>query len=569
MSGLKNADGKEKRMRRATWGLALLLLSPLGLAAKETPNDYKLAQKQVLHLGNGTEPKGLDPAKITGIPESHIVDNLFEGLVTLDPYTFEPKPGMAESWTISPDGKTYTFQIRKNAKWSDGTSLTAKDFVWSWARALAPETASEYAYQLYYIKNGEAFNLGKMKDAKQLGVHASADGSTLTVQLENPTPFFLRLTSFQTLYPTPRHVVEKYKGEDWTSEGHIVSNGAFKLTEWKLNQHVKVVKNPNYWDKDQVKADEVVFHPIENSATEEKTFLSGDLHMTSTVPTVKIPHYRKELDKAPDKYHDYRVDPVLSVYFFRFNVTRKPTDDVRVRRALSLMIDRQAIVERIVRGGQVPARSFTPDVAGYTYKGGNELPLSVTPAAIAEAKNLLAEAGYPNGEGMPPIDLLYNTNEAHEKIAVAVQQMWHKNLGVNVNLFRQEWKVFLDSTQKLNFGVARAGWVADYPDPNTFLDMFVTNGGNNQTGWSNKSYDALIRSAATATDPAQRYDLFQKAERILMDELPVAPIYVATQSRLVAPDLKMVDSDHKFHEWTSNVTDRWMLKYYALIERKK
>ena len=534
------------------------------VACAHAASAAKLAKQQVLRIGNGTEPKGLDPAITTGIPESHIVDNLFEGLTATDPFTQEPRPGVALSWSVSEDGLTYRFNLRNNAFWSDGKKLTAHDFVWSWARALAPDTASEYAYQLYYIKNGEAYNKGTLKDASKLGLRAINDYQ-LEVTLANPTPFFLNLTSFHTLYPTPRHVVEKYPDQKWTRAEYMVSNGAFKLAEWEINSHVKLVPNDKYWDRKNIKLQEAYIYAIENADTEEKTFMSGDLHMTSTVPTMKIPSYDREKQRKPDQYHPYQVNPYLGTYYFRFNTKKKPTSDPRVRRALTLTVDRELIVSRITRGGQIPANSFTPpNTGGYTYPP--TLPTRVGKEQIAEAKRLLKEAGYPDGKGLEPIELLYNTSEAHKKIAIAMQQMWKDHLGINGKLFNQEWKVYLDTMRSGNYTIARAGWIGDYADPNTFLDLWVTDGGNNQTGWSNKRYDELIRLAQSTNDRDKRFQHFKEAESILLDELPVLPIYVYTKTNLVSEKVKMIKADGSVTEWTSNPSDRLQLRHYALAE---
>lgn len=524
--------------------------------------NYKPSANQILNLGNGAEPRELDPALATGEPEGNILDNIFEGLASLDNKTLEPTPGVAESWTISKDGKTYTFKIRKDAKWSDGKSLTAHDFVWSWTRTLMPMTASEYAYQLYYIKNGEAFNKGKIKDASTLGVKA-IDDHTLEVVLDHPTPFFLKLTSFRTLYPTPKHVVTKFPGQDWTKEGNMVSNGPYKLAQWKLNRHIKVVENEHYWDKSSPRMKEIFFYPTENSDTEEKMFLSGKLHITNTVPSLRVPFYEKT-SKTQGDSSIYRSAPQLASYFYWINVKRKPMDDKRVRRALALTIDRTEIVRNVLHGGQLPASSFTPTVHGYSYK--SNIPPTVTPASIAEAKKLLADAGYPEGKGMPRIEIHYNTLEAHKKIAVAIQSMWKKNLGIDVGIFNQEWKVYLDTQKKFDFTLSRGGWVADYPDPNTFLDIFVTGGGNNHTQWSNKEYDNFIDLAGQTLDEKKRFEYFQKAEGILMDELPLLPIYFYTRQRLVYPDLKVVENG-KYVKWTPNIIDRTVYKGFSLVEK--
>lgn len=523
----------------------------------------QLADKQEIRIGNGTEPRELDPSTSTGVPESHIEDNLFEGLCAYDPFTLKPMPGAAESWQISADAKVYTFKLRKNLKWSDGKKLDAHDFVYSWRRALDPKTASEYAYQLYYIKNGEAFNKGKLKDAKQLGVVAK-DAHTLVVTLEQPTPYFLNLTSFHTLYPVPRHVIAKHK-QEWTKEGKMVSNGPFKLAEWRLNKHIKLVPNEHYWDKGRIKIKTAYFMPIENENTEEKAFLSGQLHMTTTVPSIKIPHYKKLKQKDP-KNAVYQSTPMLGTYFYRFNVTKKPTNDKRVRRALALTIDRRLIVDKITKGDQMPAWSFVPpDTAGYTYPR-TFIKDSPSKQDIAEAKRLMKEAGYPNGKGFPKIDLLYNTSEGHKKIAVAIQQMWKKHLGIEIGILNQEWKVFLNTVRALNYNISRAGWIGDYLDPNTFLDMYVTGGGNNDLGFSNKDYDKYIKMAAAEVNHAKRLEYFRQAEDILMEETAVMPIYFYTNNSLISPKVKMYSVDGKLQNWAGNLSDRILLKYYAIAK---
>ena len=548
-------------MKNLNTKLSFLLIC---LALASPVKAVQLASEQVIRIGNGTEPRELDPATSTGVPESHIEDNLFEGLCSYEPFTLKPIPGAAESWEISKDGKVYTFKLRKNLKWSDGKKLDAHDFVYSWRRVLDPKTASEYAYQLYYIKNGEAFNKGKLKDAKQLGVVAK-DAHTLVVTLEQPTPYFLNLTSFHTLYPVPRHVIAKHQRKDWTKEGNMVSNGPYKLAEWRINKHVKLVPNEHYWDKGRLKIKTAYFLPIENENTEEKAFLSGQLHMTTTVPSLKIPHYKKLKQKDPHNAV-YQSTPMLGTYFYRFNVTKKPTNDKRVRKALALTIDRRLIVDRITKGDQVPAWSFTPPkTAGYTYPRTFINP-SPTKKDLAEAKRLLAEAGYPNGKGFPKIDLLYNTSEGHKKIAIAIQQMWKKHLGIEIGILNQEWKVFLNTVRDLNYHISRAGWIGDYLDPNTFLDMYVTGGGNNDLGFSNKDYDNYIKMAATDSNHAKRLEYFRKAEDILMAEVAVMPIYYYTNNSLISPKVKMYSVDGKLQNWAGNLSDRILLKYYAIAK---
>ena len=286
-----------------------------------------------LHLGNGQEPKSLDPALATGITEINVINNLFEGLTTLHPYDLTPLPGLAESWQISADQKTYTFKIRKNAKWTDGSPITAKDFVWAWRRVVNPETASEFAFQLFHLKNARKINRGEEKDLSKLGVQAT-DKRTLKVFLERPTPFFLQLTAFATLMPVPRHVIEQKINIPWTDPGRMVSSGPYKLADWKMHQHIKVERNPHYYKK-PMGADSAFFYPYEQETTEENLFRQGKLHLTYRVPSGKGSYYQKKYKKRP--YNPYKADPYLGTYFYRINTTKKPLDNKDVRKARKVL----------------------------------------------------------------------------------------------------------------------------------------------------------------------------------------------------------------------------------------
>ncbi len=502
---------------------------------------------QILHMGNGTEPQGLDPHVVTGVQEFNIIVALLEGLVAEDPKTLEPIPGAAESWTVSDDLKTYVFKMRKGAKWSNGDPVTAQDFVYSWKRLISPGLAAEYAYQLFYLKNAEKYYKGEIEDFNEVGVKA-VDDSTLEVELNYPVPFFLSLLSHHSLFPVHRATIEKFGDIDsrvskWTLPGNFVGNGPFVLKTWELNKIITVEKNPLYWNADIVRLNGIHFYPTDNEQTEERMFRSGQLHLTSTVPIDKIEVYN---EKSPELIRTY---PYLGTYYYMFNTLRKPFDDPKVRRALAMSIDRRQIVERITKGGQMPAYAFTPpNTMGYT-------PEAAIPFDIEGAKKLLAEAGYPEGKGLPECELLYNTLDAHRKIAVAIQQMWKNSVNVNITLVNQDWKVFLDSQRTQNFLISRASWIGDYPDPNTFLDMWVTDGGNNHTGWSNKEYDSLIAKAAQTIGQKKRYEYFQRAEKILTEEVPILPIYTYTKISLIRPEVK---------GWYPNVLDHHPYQYVYL-----
>ena len=502
---------------------------------------------QILHLGNGAEPKALDPHVVTGVTEHNIISALLEGLVTEDPKTLEPQPGAAESWSVSDDGTVYTFVLRSNGKWSNGDTVTAHDFVFSFERMLSPGLSAEYAEMLFVMKNAAAFHEGTITDFSQVGVRAVND-YTLEITLNAGTPYFLSVLNHYSWYPVHKPTILKHGKMDelhtpWTRPGNYVGNGVFVLDTWEVNKVIVVKKNPLHWDAKIVRLEAIHFHAIEKALTEERAFRAGDLHVTGTVPLDKIEKYQQ---KSPELL---MVSPYIGTYYYLFNVEQPPLDDVRVRKALSMSIDRAAICTYVLKAGQLPAYHFVPpDTGGYTSQA------RVT-YDIAAAKKLLAAAGYPDGEGFPGFELLYNTNESHRKIAEVIQQMWQKNLNINVVLKNQEWKVYLDSTQQGDFQVARAGWIGDYVDPNTFLDLWITGGGNNRTRWSNSDYDNFISTAAATSDAAVRFNAFQKAETTLLDELPIMPIYLYVSLSLIQPGVR---------GWHPTLLDHHPYKYVYL-----
>jgi oligopeptide transport system substrate-binding protein len=531
--------------------LCALVLFAAGCGKRETRVSSG-DREQILYVGNGTEPQDLDPNIITGVQEFHILMSLLEGLVAEDPVDLHPVPGVAESWESSPDGKIWTFHLRKNAKWSNGEPVTARDFFESYKRILSPGLASEYSYMHYIVHNAQAYNEGKIKDFNQTG-YKVLDDYTLQVTLDNSTPYFLSLLMHHSWYPVHLPTVAKYgdpytRGSKWTRPGRFVGNGSFVLTQWRVNDVVAVEKSPTYWDRDRVRLKGIRFYPIESDDTEERAFRAGQLHITETLPLSKIRPYEKE---HPEFLH---IIPYLGTYFYRINVTKPPLNDKRVRQALAMAIDRESLVKDVTKGGQLPALSMTPPgTAGYTSR-------AQLSEDISKAKKLLAEAGYPDGKGFPKVELLYNTAEAHRTIAEAIQQMWKTRLGVEVQLVNQEWKVYLDSQRTMNYQICRFAWIADYVDPNSFLDMWLTNGGNNQTGWSNAEYDRLIAEAARTTDLKARLEVFQKAEAILLDELPIIPAYFYTRVHLNRPEVK---------GWYPTILDNHPYKYVYLEADKK
>lgn len=499
-------------------------------------------QHQILHSGNGAEPQDLDPHITTGIPEYHIQRTLFEGLTRKNPRTMEPVPGAAESWTVSPDGRLYTFAIRRNARWSNGDPVTAHDFVYSWKRILSAKMASDYAYTLYCIENAEEYHTGKISDFAQVGALA-LDDHTLQVRLKNPTAYFLQLLDHHSTYPVHRPTIEKFgamdeRGTKWTRAGNFVGNGPFTLKAWEVNKVLVVEKNPHYWEAAAVRLQQIHFYPVEDLNTEERMFRAGQIHVTLSgyVPIEKIAVYKQE---NPELIH---IHPGYATYYYEFNTTRKPFDDVRVRKALAMAINRQQIVDKVAKGGQTPAYTLTPpDPFGYQPKAAMEYD-------VAQARALLAEAGYPDGKGFPTFELLYNTAENHQKIATAIQQMWKTNLNIDVQLANQEWKVYLTARNNLEHDIARAGWLADYVDPSNFLDILLSYSGNNRTGWKNPEYDRLIKEAASTVDTEARHAILQQAEQIIVDEAPIIPIYYYSDIHLVASSVRnWQDNIIKYH----------------------
>jgi oligopeptide transport system substrate-binding protein len=530
----KRAQTVQNTLRKA-WS-ALLLTIVLAACSMGESNVVTGNRAGVLHYGNGSEPQGLDPHIVTGIPENHIVRAIFEGLAVKNPYTLEPEPGVAKSWTISEDGLTVTFFINEQARWSNGDAMSAHDYVWSWQRALNPAMGNQYAYMLYPVKNAEAYATGKLADFDAVGVKA-LDDLTLQVTLEAPTPYFIQLMDHYSTFALHRPTLEKFgdatdRFTPWTRVENLVGNGAFRLVEWKLNRRIRVEKSETYWDRDKVRLNAIVFYPTENISTEERMFRAGQLHYTQTIPLDKIPVYRAMADSP---YHNA---PYLGTYYYLLNTGVKPLDDVRVRKALSLAIDRQKLVSSVLHDAYVPAYAITPpDTLGY-------FPPKLFDYDPEAARQLLAEAGFADGNNWPGIELIYNTSESHLKIAVALQQMWKDALNIEVTLANKEWKVYLDLVDQMEFDMARRGWIGDYVDANNFLDLFLCGGGNNNTGFCDPVYDEMIlREAPRARSREQRYAIFHAAETRLMNAMPFIPIYTYTSSHLIHPSVRGMPSN--------------------------
>ncbi|MGB0257556.1 MAG: peptide ABC transporter substrate-binding protein [Coraliomargarita sp.] len=517
--------------------LRRLLLTPLSLAiiglflgcARTSTNVETGNKEQELYIGIGAEPSALDPHLTTGLTEYSIMLAFLEGLTTLHPETMEVQPGVAKSWTISEDGLRYTFDFDPEARWSNGDRVTPKDFAFSIERILTPELAAPYAYMLYDVRGAKAFHKGDLSDFSKVGV-STPNEQTLIIELEKPTPYFLSLLSHNTWWPVHPPTILKHGSmteriSKWTKAGNYVGNGPFMLNRWELNNGIHAVKNPHYRDAANTQLQGIHFLPY-NISTEERAFRANQLHITETVPTHRIDWYKKH---KPDLIH---FDTALGVYYYMLNTEHEGLNDVRVRKALAYCINREQITEHILKAGQQPAYHFTPPNTG-GYNAEARFPYDPN-----LARELLAQAGYPEGKGFPKFELLYNTSEDHRIIAVAIQQIWKKELGIDIELHNQEWKAYLSTRESGEFDILRAAWFGDYNDPNTFLSLGETDNGNNHTNWSNADYDSLIQQAANEQNPTARMQLFQQAETILLDEMPVIPIYFYVTRRLIDPAVK-------------------------------
>ncbi len=597
----------------------LVLALAAGLVSCERPDRVEEATKNKIFLaGNGAEPKALDPHLVSSVGDSNIMRALFEGLVINHPSDDSAHlPGVAERWetTTGSDYKEWTFHLRKDAKWSNGDPVTARDFVYAYHRILDPKMPSPYASMLYFLVNGEIYNKNLVEEiaikaapnpehpwesikevefgandqsennlnkkglngldletlkqvqadlstyewpevlsdeAKQYILDAyvafyeagrtvqkerpagvvAKDDYTLVCNLEDPAPFFPDVVKHTTWLPVHQATIEKYGDmtdpfTEWQKPGNHVGNGAFQLTDWRINAYVRVRKNPHYWDQKTVKLNGIDFLPLDNQFTEERAFRDGLVHYTYIVPGNMIESYRKNQPEV------LRVETYAGVYFFRCNTLKGPTKDVNFRRALAYSIDQETIVKYVTMGGQMPAYGFVPP-SDAGYKPPNKIKFDP-----AKAKEFLKAAGYESGKDVPEFTILINTSEAHKAIAEAVQDMWKTHLGIEkVKISNQEWKVFQQTLKDIDYDVARSGWIADYVDPNTFLSLWNTTDSNNETGWSNPEYDRLLKEAAGVSDPAIRYKKLLTAESLLLDQLPILPVYWYTRVYLLHPDVK-------------------------------
>ncbi len=495
--------------------------------AAQIPTGTQLAKQQNLVRGNGSEPESLDPQKVSGVPEANIIRDLLEGLINQDS-NGNLVAGVATSWETT-DNKTWIFHLRTDAKWSNGDPVTAEDFVYTWRRLADPKTASPYAsyLEMTTMKNAAAIIAGK-KPANTLGVNA-IDAHTLKITLDKPVSYFASMLVHTSMKPVNQRAIEKH-GDAWTKVGNHVSNGAYQLQNWVVNERIVLSRNKHYWDNSNTVINEVTFLPIENQVAAMNRFLAGEMDMTYEVPNE---HFTRLTKTHEEKI---KVTPYLCSYYYEFNTARKPFDNIKVRQALSYAIDRDILAKFIVGKGETPAYNFTPlatnglsvDMPTYSTLSQKE--------RLKQAKILLEEAGY-NSQNPLTFNLLYNTSENHKKIAVAIASMWKKGLGVTAVLENQEWKSYLDSKRQGNFDVSRAGWCGDYNEASTFLAIMKTGHSQNYPKYSNAAYDKAIDDAIIAATDAQRAAQYKKAEATLAESMPIMPIYHYVNARLVNPKL--------------------------------
>ncbi|NIA71845.1 peptide ABC transporter substrate-binding protein [Pelagibius litoralis] len=500
--------------------------------------------EKVLRVGNDGEPQSMDPHYISTVQTSRISDDMTLGLLTYG-QDGEPIAGAAESWTISEDGKTYTFKIRDHM-WSDGTPVTAHDFVYAWQRILKPDTGAEYASLLYIIEGAEDVNTGK--GGPEVLAAEAVDDKTLRVQLTAAAPYFLAQLTHQTAFPVPRHMVEKH-GRDWTKPENIVVNGPYKLVNWTPNVSTELVKNDKFYDAENVAIDRVIYYSMEDRTAIQKRFRAGEIDVGRDIASEQIDWLRENMADS------LRIAPYAGIYYYVFRSDTEPFNDVRVRKALSMAINREVITDKVLRTGELPAYSFVPPGTGNygepQYADWKGEPYG---EVFEKAKGLLAEAGY--GPDKPlKVTLRYNTSENHKRIAVAVQSMW-KKLGVNAELFNTDGKIHYSDLKQGDFQVARAGWIADYNDAQNFLFLLETKTGPiNYSKFGSEKFDGLMAEAGAVVDLGQRAKILGEAEAVAMEGQPIAPIYYYVSKQLVSPNVV---------GWVDNAPDRHVTRFLDL-----
>jgi len=502
----------------------------------------ELAALQVLRKGNGTEPESLDPHRAEGVTSSNVLRDLFEGLVTEAP-DGKLIPGAAESWTVSADGRVYTFRLQPNGRWSNGDPVVAEDFAFGLRRSADPATLSEYSAILYPIDNADAVVNGKLPPDR-LGVRA-IDLHTLEIRLHSPTPYLLGLLTHSSTYPVHRPSLQKF-GDRFARPGNLVSNGAYRLNAWVVQSYIQLLRNPYYWENGKTTINEVWYYPVENAESELNRYRANEFDMTETVPNRQIPWLRRNL---PRELH---IAPYLGSYVYGFNTSQPPfKDNIPLRKALAMALDRDILVGKITGAGEIAAYGWVPPVTGYR----NQQPVWAgwtQEQRNAEARRLYAEAGY-SAEKPLRVQLLHNTEINHRRLAVAMAAMWRDVLGVETEILNQEWQVFLQTRRtRIDTQVFRYGWIGDYNDPFTFAEILDSKHGLNDMAYNNPRYDQLLLQASREADPAVRMATLEEAERIMLDDMPILPIYYYVSKQMVKPWVQgfegnIMDHHHSRH----------------------
>lgn len=515
---------KYNHITQAVLALGLLCTAATVFAAQVPPGTV-LAEKQELVRNNGSEPASLDPHKVESDVEFNIISDLFEGLVSVSP-AGEIQPRLAEKWE-NKENTVWTFHLRPGITWSDGTAITAQDIVWSWQRLVSPLTASPYSSYPgnMHIVNAKEIAEGK-KAPETLGVKA-VDDATLEVTLTQPNAAFLAMLAHPSLVPIDKVLVNRF-GEQWTKPEHIVTSGPYKLSAWVVNERIVAERNPRYWDNQHTVINKVTWLPIHSEAADVNRYKAGEIDIVYTVPINQFAQLKKTMGDQ------LNVSPQLATYYYEFNTTRPPFNDPRVRLALNMALDKDIIAEKVLGQGQRPAWLISqPDIGGVKLQN-PEYASWPREKRIAEAKKLLSEAGYSDSHPLV-FNLLYNTSESHQRVAIAASSMWKKNLGVEAKLQNQEWKTMLDTMHTHNFDAVRYAWIADYDDAATFLNNFRTGDSENTSQYSNPAYDEALKNAAKASDGVTRGKYYQQAEDLLAKDVPAVPVYHYVRTHLVKP----------------------------------
>jgi len=518
-------------MKKGAFFLLALLIGGCGDQSEKIRPVDEAIQNRILIRGNGVEPESLDPHLATSVSAGNVLINLFEGLTRLNSATLEPEPAMAESWTVSEDGLQVELHLRE-ATWSDGRAVTADDFAFAFKRLLTPELGASYAFMLFPLRNAQAISTGEVS-VDQLGVEVIND-KTLRLYLEKPTPYLFSLLAHWTAFPLPQHVLTKFgnersRGGEWTRPENLVVNGAFFVEKWLDEDRIELTKNPTYWQADQVVLNGAVFIPFSDAGSEERAFRAGELHVTYTLPRHRLQFYQE------DKPEVLRVDTYLESVGYAVNLQHQALKDLRVRKALSLALDRSIITEKILYGVRKPAFTYVPPGTG-GFSSSSSLSENVE-----EAKKLLAEAGFEDGEGFPEVIFIYPSGQDSQRVAEVIQQQWQQTLGIRIEIDNLERQTYFSRRRERDFDLCYFGWVGDYVDPTTFLGLWVSEAGNNLAGWQNLEYDSLMVQAANAGDA--RLAMLAEAEALLLDELPIIPLYFGATQYLKDPRVKGWDAN--------------------------